>query len=263
VERYSGEGRPEGYADLAREVVSRNPDVIVPISPPIMQAISAATATIPIVGSGAYTGLGLVPSLARPAGNITGITVDVGYQTGINGKRLQILKEAVPSASKIAVLTMRTAWEDADGERFREAGRQLETSLIGMLLEESTPSEYQRVFPEIVQQRPDAIIVSGISELFPYRDLIVELAEQNRLPGIYPYRDYAEAGGLIAYGSDLAELWRPIADDLHQVLNGAKPSDIPIYQPTKFELLINLKAAKVLGLSIPRSLLAWADEIIE
>jgi putative ABC transport system substrate-binding protein len=263
VERYSGEGRPEGYADLAREVVSGHPDVIVPISPPIMQAVSAVTATIPIVGSGAYTGLGLVPSLARPGGNITGITVDVGYQTGINGKRLQILKEAVPSASKIAVLTMRTAWEDADGERFREAGRQLETPLTGMLLEASTPSEYQRVFAEIVQQRPDAIIVSGISELFPYRHLIVELAEQNLLPGIYPYRDYAEAGGLIAYGSDLAELWRRIADDLHQVLNGVKPSDIPIYQPTKFELLINLKAAKVLGLTIPPSLLAWADEVIE
>ena len=123
-----------------------------------------------------------------------------------------------------------------------------------MLLEESTPSEYQRVFAEIVQQRPDAIIVSDISELFPYRHLIVELAEQNRLPGIYPYRDYAETGGLIAYGSDLAELWRRMADDLHQVLNGAKPSDIPIYQPIKFELLINLKAAQVLGLTIPPSL---------
>jgi len=261
VERYSGEGRPEGYADLAREVVSRNPDVIVPISPSIMQAVIAATDTIPIVGSGAYTELGVVPNLARPPGNITGITVTTGYE--IYGKYLQILKEAVPSASKIAVLTMRTAWQDADGERFREAGRQLETPLTGMLLEESTPSEYQRVFAEIVQQRPDAIIVSGISELFPYRHLIVELAEQNRLPGIYPYRDYAEAGGLIAYGSDLAELWRRIADDLHQVLNGAKPSDIPIYQPTKFQFLINLRAAKTLGLTIPPALLALADEVIE
>ena len=132
VDRYSGEGRPESYADLAREVVSRNPDVIVPISPPIMQAVSAATSTIPIVGSGAYTRLGVVPSLARPGGNITGITVDVGEE--INGKRLQMLKAAVPSASKVAVLAMRTAWEGSDGQQFREAGRQLAISLIPLLL---------------------------------------------------------------------------------------------------------------------------------
>jgi putative ABC transport system substrate-binding protein len=204
-----------------------------------------------------------VPSLARPGGNVTGITVDVGYQTGINGKRLQILKEAIPSASKVAVLTMRTAWEGADGDRFREAGPQLAISLTGMLLEESSPSEYQRVFAEIAQHQPDAIIVSGVSELFPFRHLIVELAEKNGLPGMYPYRDYAEAGGLMAYGTDLAELWRRMADDLHQVLNGTKPGDIPIYQPTKFEFLINLKAAKAIGLTIPSALLAVADEVIE
>jgi putative ABC transport system substrate-binding protein len=204
-----------------------------------------------------------VPSLARPGGNITGITVDVGYQTGINGKRLQILKETVPSGSKAGTLTMRTEWDGADGERFREAGRQLAVSVTGMLLEQSTPSEYQRVFAETAQQRPDAIVVSGISELFPYRHLIVELAEEHRLPGIYPYRDYAETGGLIAYGSDLAELWRRMADDLHQVLNGARPSDIPIYQPTKFELLVKQKAAQTLGLTLPPSLLARTDEGIE
>jgi putative ABC transport system substrate-binding protein len=117
VERYSGEGRPEGYADLAREVVSRNPDVIVPISPSIMPAVSAATSTIPIVGSGAYTELGQVPSLARPAGNITGITVTAGYE--IYGKYLQILKEAVPSAGKVAFLDMLSS--SADRQRRREA----------------------------------------------------------------------------------------------------------------------------------------------
>ena len=261
VERYSGEGRPESYADLAREVVSRNPDVIVPISPPIMQVVAAATSTIPIVGSGAYTRLGLVPSLARPGGNITGITVDVGEE--INGKRLQILKGAVPSASKVAVLAMRTAWEGSDGHQFREAGRQLAISLIPLLLQELTPREYQRVFGEIAQPSPDAIIVSGTAELYPYRQLIVELVEKSRLPAMYPYRAYAEAGGLMAYGTDLAELWRRIADDLHQVLNGAKPADIPIYQSTKFEFLINLNTAKALGLTLPAALLALADEVIE
>jgi putative tryptophan/tyrosine transport system substrate-binding protein len=263
VERYSGEGRREGYADLAREVVSRNPDVIVPIGPTMTQAVHAATATIPIVASGPYTGLGVVPSLARPGGNITSVTVGVGWGSEINGKRLQILKEAVPSASKIAVLAMRTDWEGSDGQQFREAGRRLEILLIGILLEESIPSEYQRVFGEIARQRPEAIIVSSSGELYFYRQLIVELVEKSRSPAMYPSRDWAEAGGLMAYGSDLVELWRWLANDLHQVLNGAKPGDIPIYQATKFELLVNLKAAKALGLTLPPALLALADEVIE
>jgi putative ABC transport system substrate-binding protein len=228
-----------------------------------MQAVSAATTTIPIVGSGAYTELGQVPSLARPGGNITGITVDVGWQSGIDGKRLQILKEALPSVSKVGVLTMRTAWDDAGGERFREAGRQLAISVTGMLLEKSTPSEYRREFAENAQRRPDAIVIIGTGELFPLRQLIAELAENNRLPAIYPLRDYAEAGGLMSYGSDLVELWRRMANDLHEVLNGVKPGDIPIYQPTKFELVINLKAAKALNLTLPATLLGRADEVIE
>ena len=261
VERYSGEGRPAGYAELAREVVSRNPDVIVPISASILQAVSAATSTIPIVASGADISLGFVPSLARPAGNITGVTV-TGYE--IYGKRLQILKEAVPSASKVALLDMPTG---ADGqqrrEALREASRLLGISLTDIVLQESTPSEYQRVFAEIPKDRPDAMIVSGISELFPYRQLIAELAEKSRLPAMYPFRDYVEVGGLMAYGTDLAELWRRLADDVHQVLNGAKPGDIPVYQPTKFEFLLNLKAAKALGLTIPPAVLASADEVIE
>jgi putative ABC transport system substrate-binding protein len=263
VERYSGEGRPERYPDLAREVVGRNPDVIVPIGPAMMQAVRAATDTIPIVASGAYTGLGVVPSLARPGGNVTGITVDVGWDSEINGKRLQILKDAVPSASTVAVLAMRTRWDGTEGQQFREAGRQLAISLIPMLVEESSLSEYQRVFAEIARDRLDAIITSGAPELYYYRQLIIELVDKSRLPAMYPSRDHVEAGGLMAYGTDLTELWRRLADDLHQVLNGAKPGEIPIYQATKFEFLINLKTAKALGLTIPPSLLAQADEVIE
>jgi len=264
IDRYSGGGRPAGYSDLAREVVSRNPDVIVPISPPIMQAVSAATGTIPIVGSGAYTELGQVPSLARPAGNITGITVTAGYE--IYGKYLQILKEAVPSATKVALLDMDTGPDRQQRrEALENASRILEISLTDMLLQQSTPAEYLRVFNEIAQARPDAIIVSGIGEIFPYRHLIAELVEKSRLPAMYPSpaRDWVEAGGLMAYGTDYAELWRRLADDVHQVLNGTKPGDIPIYQPTKYEFLINLKAAKALGLTVPPALLAAADEVIE
>jgi putative ABC transport system substrate-binding protein len=205
-----------------------------------------------------------MPSLARPGGNMTGVRVE---EPEIFGKRLQILGEAVPSASKIAYLDIRTNWESAYGrqarEELRKASQILEISLADMLVEESTASEYQRVFREIAPYPPDAIIASSTSELFPYRKLIVDLAEKSRWPAIYPFRDYVEAGGLMAYETDLAELFRRMANDVHQILNGAKPGDIPIYQPTKFEFLINLKAAKALNLTIPPALLAAADEAIE
>jgi putative tryptophan/tyrosine transport system substrate-binding protein len=265
VDLYSGEGRPAGYADLARRVVAGNPEVIVAIAGPITSAISAATETIPIVASGTYTGSGVAPSLARPGGNMTGVRVE---EPEIWGKRLQILKEAIPSASKVAYLDIRTFRESAFGRQVREeellkASQILEISLTDMLVEESTAPEYQRVFREIAPHPPDAIIVSSTSELFPYRKLIVDLAEKSRLPAIYPFRDYVEAGGLMAYETDLAELFGRMADDVHETLNGANPADIPIYQPTKFQLLINLRAAKALGLTIPPSLLAIADEVIE
>jgi len=264
VDLYSGEGRPAGFADLARRVVKENPEVIVAVAGPITSAISAATETIPIVASGTYTGSGVMPSLARPGGNMTGVRVE---EPEIWGKRLQILKEALPSAAKIAYIDIRTSWESAFGrqvrEELRKASQILEVSLTDMLVEESTASEYQRVFREIAPHPPDAIIASGTSELFPYRQLIVDLAAKSRLPAIYAFRDYVEAGGLMAYETDLAELFRRMANDVHEILNGAKPGDIPIYQPTKFEFLVNLKAAKALGLTIPPLLLAAADEVIE
>jgi putative ABC transport system substrate-binding protein len=264
IERYSGEGRPEGYTDLAREIVGRNPEVIVALSNPVALAVRSATATIPIVWIGVEAiGVGLVTNLARPGGNITGVSL---YDAEIYAKRLQILKEAVPSASKVAWLTVRApshVYGQAFQPAYQEASRRLQISLIPMLLQKSTPSEYQRVFAEIAPERPDAIIVSDISDLFPYRQLIVELVANSRLPAMYGYRDYVEAGGLMAYEADLGEGGRRMADDVHQILNGAKPGDIPIYQATKFDLAINLKTAKALGLTLPPTLLAVADEVIE
>jgi len=261
VERYSGEGRPEGYADLAREVVSLNPDVIVARTNPIARAVRTATGTIPIVWIGVDAiGDGLVTSLARPGGNLTGVSL---YDYQIWGKRLQILKEAVPSASEVAFLCPRASWESAFGQRLRDLGKRLEISLTGMPLQQSTSSEYQRVFAEIEQHRPDAIIVHDIGDLIPYRQLIVELVEKSRLPAMYGWREYVEVGGLMAYEGDLGEAWRRMADDVHEILNGTEPGDIPIYQLTKFQLIINLKAAKAIGLALPTSVLAAADELIE
>jgi putative tryptophan/tyrosine transport system substrate-binding protein len=265
VERYSSEGRPEGYADLARQVAGRNPDVIIAITNPLALAVRAASGTIPIVWIGVDPiAAGLVTSLAHPGGQLTGVNL---FDNETQAKRLQILKDAVPSASKVAYLNPRRAWENAGGQALQralqEVGRRLELSVIPMLPQESTPSEYRRVFAEIAQQRPDGLVVSDIGDLIPLRQLIVELAAKSHLPAIYPYREYVEAGGLMAYGVDLDELWRRMADDVHEILNGTKPGDIPIYQATKFPFVINLQAAKALGLTIPPSLLALADEVIE
>ena len=265
IERYSGEGRREGLADLAREVVSRNPDVIVAVTNPTALAIRAATATIPIVWIGADAiRFGLVSNLARPGGNITGVS---RYDLEFYGKLLQILKEVVPSASRLGWLMPRRVWEGAYGQVtqrvFQDAAKRLGVSLIPMLVRDSTESEYRRVFAEIAPAPPDAIGVSDIADLFPYRRLIVELVERSRLPAIYGYREYVEAGGLMAYEGELGELGRRMANDVHEILNGAKPVDIPIYQQTEFALIINLKAAEALGLTMPPSLLARADQVID
>jgi putative ABC transport system substrate-binding protein len=262
IERYSAEGHHERYADLAREIVTRNPDLIVTGTNPVVIAVTAATSKIPVVAFMLDPlKAGLVTSLARPGGNLTGITLDPGSE--IWEKRLQMLKEAVPSTAKAAFLGMRDGWESSSEKVLREAGGRLGISLVWMLPEKGTPSEIERVFAAMEQQRPDAVLVSGEGDLYAHRQLIVELAEKHRLPVMCPYRDYVEAGGLMAYAVDLAELLRRMADNVHQIIKGAKPGDIPIYQPTKFELLINLKAAKALGLTLSPGLLARAAEIIE
>ena len=262
IERYSAEGHHERYADLAREIVSRSPDLIVSGTNPVVTIFAAATSTIPIVAFMLDPlKAGLVTSLSRPGGNLTGITLDPGIE--LWGKRLEMLKEAIPSTAKAVVLGMREGWEGSSGQVLRDAGGRLGISLTSMLPQQGTPSEIERVFAEMGEQRPDAVLVSGEGDLYAHRQLIAELAQRNRLPAICPYRDYVDAGVLMGYTVDLAELLRRMADDVHKILHGAKPGDIPIYQATKFQLLINLKTAKGLGLTIPPALLARADEIIE
>jgi putative tryptophan/tyrosine transport system substrate-binding protein len=262
IERYSAEGHHERYADFAREIATRNPDVIVTGTNPVVIAFKAATSTIPIVAFMLDPlKAGLVTSLGRPGGNLTGITLDAGIE--IWGKRLEMLKEAIPSITNAAFLGMREGWEGSSEQVLRDAGGRLGISLILMLPQKGTPSEIEHVFAAMEQQRPDAVLVSGEGDLYANRQLIAELAEKHRLPVMCPYRDYVEAGALMAYAVDLAELLRRMADDVHQILKGAKPGDIPIYQPIKFELLINLKTAKALGLTLPHGVLARAAEIIE
>jgi putative tryptophan/tyrosine transport system substrate-binding protein len=262
IERYSAEGQHERYAALAQEIVTRNPDLIVTGTNPVVIAFRAATSTIPVIAFMLDPlEAGLVTNLARPGGNLTGITLDAGIE--IWGKRLEMLKEAIPSTATAAFLGMRDGWDESFGQVLRDAAGRLGISLTWMLPQSGTPAEIERVFAAMQQQRLDAVLVSGEGDLYANRQLIAELAHKHRLPAMCPYRDYVDAGGLMAYTVDLAELLKRMANDVHQILNGAKPGDVPIYQPTKFDLLINLKTANALGLTLPPSLLSRVDEMIE
>jgi putative ABC transport system substrate-binding protein len=219
--------------------------------------------TIPIVATWPDpVGFGLVASLAHPGGNITGVSIDAGPE--VDTKRLELLKEAFPQASRVGVLTARLPGRSPYGEHRQEAAQRLGLLLLGPRLEGTLQeTEYRRFFEVMARERADSLIVGAEAESFVYRRLIVELAEKNRLPAIYAAREYVEAGGLMAYSFDLVELWTRAAGCIAQILNGASPGDIPIYQATKFELVINVKAANAIGLTIPTSLLARADEVIE
>jgi putative tryptophan/tyrosine transport system substrate-binding protein len=266
VARYSIEGRPETDAEVAREAVGHNPDVIVAITNHIAQAVHAANGTTPIVlFGGSVVEDGIVGSLAHPGGKITGVDAFAGEEMW--GKLLQLLKEAVPSVSKVAFLALRGWGGRGSGagqkQVLQDASQRLQISLVPALIDESTPSEFQRAFAEIAKEGADAIMVHGRGELVRSRQLIVELAQKNHLPAIYGWREYVEAGGLMAYAADFREFGRRLAGDVHEILNGANPGDIPIYLPTRYELVINLKAARAIGLTIPAALLSLADEVIE
>ena len=265
LERYSGEGRPERYAEVARNAVWSKPDVILASSTRMVGHLKEATTTIPIVGVTADpVAGGLVASLSRPGGNITGVSVDAGLEP--LGKRFGILREAVPGTARVAFLAPRGLWDSTLNpnhmRELRQAAQHLGISLLDAPLDSPIrETEYRRVFA--VMERADALVVSDAAENFIHRRLIVELAEKARLPAMYPGRDYVEVGGLIAYATDLADVHRRAAGQVDQILKGANPGEMPIYQPTTFELIINIRTAKALGLAIPRSLLARADEVIE
>ena len=262
VERYSGEGRTDSYAELARRVVSSNPDLIFAIAGPLALSFKAATTTIPIVTVTADPiAIGLVPSIAHPGGNVAGIAVDGGLE--ILGKRIGLLVEAASKPSNAGYLASRGNWERPIGEAAREAAKRAGISMRGELLAHFNDDEYRRLFGALKQDRIDAIIVSEESEHITYRELLVELVANSSVPAVYPYREFVEVGGLISYSIDLAAAYRRLANLVDEILKGANPADIPFYQQTKFQLIINLKTAKTLGLELPAMLLGRADEVIE
>jgi putative ABC transport system substrate-binding protein len=262
IERYSAEGQPARLAILARQAVERNPDLIIAIGDPVAHAFATATGTIPIIATFADSvGSGLVQSLARPGSNITGVSVDTGVE--IAGKRLQILKEAVPSTTKAAYLDVGLVPKGAVTAFLADASHRLGISLRVMPVKDATRAEYERVFEVMVQEKIDAVLVSDGGEPLAFRQLIAELAQQHRLPTMCAALDYVEVGGFIAYAADPTAVFDRVADDLHQIFRGTAPGLIPIIQPTSFKLVINLNTAKALNLTLPVTLLAGADGVIE
>ena len=252
--------KSERLAAFAAELAHLEVDVIVSTggSAPAVAAKNA-TRTIPITFiTGDPVGLGLVPSLSRPGGNLTGLNI---FTNELNVKRLELLKETLPAATRVGVLanpgppTYRLARRNLE-----DAARSLEVRLD--VKEVRGSSELDRAFSAMVKERVEVLLVVNDPMLFSQRGRIVDLAARTRLPAIYEWREFSEAGGLMSYGADLAELYRRAATYVDKILKGAKPADLPVEQPTKFEVVVNLKTAKDLGLTIPQSILIRADEVI-
>jgi putative ABC transport system substrate-binding protein len=257
--------RPAERADrllrLAAELVSQQVDVIVASGSQAVQAAKQATTTIPVVmtSSSDPIGTGFVASLAKPGGNITGLSM---LTTDVSGKRLQLLKEIVPGLSKIAIL-----WNPDDPpaalslKETQDLAAALDIS--SQAVEVRNPDDFNAAFASIASMRPQAIVLLSAPIMSNYAGRLAELALKAMLPTVQNNKVFAKAGGLMSYGPNLSDLFRRAATYVDKILKGAKPADLPVEQPTKFELVINLKTAKALGLTIPASVLATADEVIE
>ena len=255
------DGRHERLPALAADLVGRNVDVIVSAATPASLAAKAATSTIPIVivAVGEPVKTGLVVSLARPGGNVTGLSL---LTSDLSGKRLQLLLEILRNVSRVALLiNPKNPISAIFLEETQDASRKLGIEL--QQLEARSPQEIERTFDRAASERSGALIVFDDPVLWSYRAQIVALAAAQKIPAMYGYKDFVDDGGLISYGPDRPDQYRRTATFVDKLLKGAKPADLPVEQPTKFELVINLKTAEALGLTVPPSLLATANEVIE
>ena len=262
IEYRLAEGKPDRFAQLAAELVRLKVDVIVVTGGDVMVgAAKNATKMIPIVmlGQGADpVEAGLVESLARPGGNITGIT---NINRELIGKRLELLKEVVPKLARIAYL-----YDPArvDTRRFKEAHSAARALGLTVMFSEVRATErFETVFTALTKERPDGLQVGGGPLIFANQEQIVNFALKSRLPSVYINREAVNAGGLMYYGADVADNYRRVAIYVDRILKGVKPADLPVEQPTKFELFINLKTAKQIGVTIPSSVLAKTDRVIK
>jgi putative tryptophan/tyrosine transport system substrate-binding protein len=261
IEFRNAEGRPERLLDLATELVRLKVDVIVAAPEASVEAAKHAAKAIPIVMAVSFdpVGRGFVASLARPGGNITGLST---VSPELTGKRLELLKEMIPKLSRVAVI-----W-DAESSRYsdqmkemRAAAQTLKVRLESVSLSGASP-DFEAAVQTVRSGGVEALIVVDSSRAFGQRVQIAAVAAKHRLPALAGFREFAQAGGLMAYGASLPDMHRRSATYVDKILKGATPADLPVEQPTKFELVINLKTAKALGLTIPQSLLVRADEVI-
>jgi putative tryptophan/tyrosine transport system substrate-binding protein len=261
IEYRQAEGKVDRLPALAAELVERKVDIIVALNPPSAWAAKNATKTIPIVmrSTDDPVASGLVDSLAHPGGNITGLT---SISTELIGKRLEILKEAVPRISLVAVLRNPTATDAAlKWQEVETASRTLKLNIYAM--EVTAPRDFEIAFRAAVKQRAQSIFVLRNPLIVNNRKTIAELALKHRLPAIYDDHEFVDSGGLMSYGTDLADLHRRAAVYVDKILKGTKPADLPVEQPIKFEFVVNLKAAKAIGLVIPQWTLMKADRVIK
>jgi len=261
IEFRFAEGNSERLPALAAELVRLKVDVIVATAQASTEAAKRATGTIPIVFAvvGDPVGVGLVASLARPGGNITGLA---SIAPEVVGKQLQLLKEAAPKISRVAIL------QNPNNPGHPVVLRQAEAAArtLGLQLhavQARTPAEIDAAFAAMRSQRSGGVLVGRDALVLQQRAQIAALAAKSRLPAVYGFRENAEAGGLLAYGANVSAMYRRAASYVDKILKGAKPADLPVEQPTKFELVINLKTARALGLTIPQSVLGRADEVID
>ena len=262
VERHGREKNATDLAALAAEVVSTKPDVVYIIGPGA-KSLKDATDKIPIVAlTGDPMAQGLIQSLARPGGNITGVCVDTG--PSIHGKRIALLREMFPKIAKLAFLTLRTQWDGGSGPHIRDAGAAVGIDVVAAIVDPPTgEAVYREAIVQAARDGVNAFMVSDSPDTMAHRAAIASLIGAAAMPAMYPFAEFVEQGGLMAYSYDLVELNKRAANDIDAILRGANPGDIPFYQASKFELSLNLKTAKALGLAVPETLLASADKVIE
>jgi len=259
IEYRSADGRAERFPDLASELVRLKVDLIVTRGTPAARAAKNATGTIPVVMATMGDPRAIVASFANPGGNITGVTT---FSTELTAKRFELLKELVPNLSRVALLhNMGNPAAPPEWEETKTAARSL--GLQAELLDVRSQGDLGRAFELAVRQRVDALVIGADGLTQMHQQTIVDLVARNRLPAAYPAREFVEAGGLIAYAVNYPDLYFRFASFVDKIFKGAKPGELPVEQPTKFELVINLKTAKALGLTIPPAVLARADEVIE
>ena len=257
IEYRSADGRAERFPDLASELVSLKVDLIVTRGTPAAKAVKGATGTIPVVMAAMGEPLAVVATLAHPGGNITGLTT---FSIELTGKRVEVIKELVPSLSRVALLqNMGNPVAPPEWEETKTAARSL--GLQAELLDVRSQGDLSRAFELAVRQHVEALVIGidGLTQM--YQQTIVDSVARNRLPAVYPDRAFVDGGGLIAYAVNYPDLYLRAAGLIGKIFKGAKPADMPIEQPTKFDLVINLKTTKSLGLTIPQSLRVQAELI--